>query len=85
MGHIAPEATKRMVSSGAVEGVEIDDTSSLQTCTSCELAKMTQKLIKKVWSEPRAQKFGDRIPPLPGSMIYQIFVIRQILLLYQNL
>ena len=61
MGHIAPEAAKRMVSSGAVEGVEIDHTSLIQTCESCEFAKMTRKPIKKTRDDPRASKFGDRI------------------------
>ena len=39
MGHIAPEAAKRMVSSGAVEGIELDLTSTIQACTSCQYAK----------------------------------------------
>ena len=47
LGHIAPEAAKKMVSSGTVEGLEVDLTSTLQTCDSCEYAKATQKPIKK--------------------------------------
>jgi hypothetical protein len=61
MGHIAPEAAKRMVSSGAVKGIEIDPTSSIQDCNSCEYAKATRKPIKKVRETPRATKFGNEI------------------------
>ena len=46
---------------GAVEGVEIDQTSTLQGCDSCEFAKMTRKPIKKTCDDLRASKFGDRI------------------------
>ena len=41
LGHIAPEAAKKMVSSGTIEGLEVDLTSTLQTCDSCEYAKAT--------------------------------------------
>ena len=47
MGHIAPEAAKRMVSSEAVEGVKIDSSSTIQSCDSCEYAKATRKPIRK--------------------------------------
>ena len=61
LGHIAPEAAKKMVSSGTIEGIEVDLTSTLQTCNSCEYAKATQKPIKKFHETPRASKFGDEI------------------------
>ena len=61
MGHIAPESAKRMVSSGAVKGIEIDPTSSIQDCNSCEYAKATHKPIKKVRETPRTTKFGNEI------------------------
>jgi hypothetical protein len=61
MGHIAPEAAKRMVSGGAVEGIEVDPTSSIQECISCEYAKATRKPIKKVREMPRATKFGKEV------------------------
>ena len=41
LGHIAPEAAKKMVNSGTIEGLEVDLTSTLQTCDSCEYAKAT--------------------------------------------
>ena len=61
MGHIAPEASKQMVSSGTIKGVEIDSTTTIQHCDSCEYAKATRKPIKKFCETPRAAKFGDEI------------------------
>src|ERR1700678_3771725 len=61
MGHIALETAKQMVSSGAIEGIEIDLASVIQQCDSCEYAKATHKPIKKDCQTPRAAKFGDEI------------------------
>ena len=61
MGHIAPETIRYMVSNGGFEGMNIDLTSMIQPCDSCEYAKTTQKPIKKVRETPRAAKFGDEI------------------------
>ena len=61
MGHIAPESAKQMVSSGAVEGIEVDSATSIQRCDSCEYAKATRKPIKKARETLRAAKFGDEI------------------------
>ena len=47
LGHITSEAAKKMLSSGTIEGIEVDLTLTLQTCDSCEYAKATQKPIKK--------------------------------------
>ena len=41
MGHIASEAAKQMVSSGAIEGIDVDLASEIQQCDSCEYAKAT--------------------------------------------
>lgn len=41
MGHITPEAAKRLVTEGAVEGIELDTSGTLQSCDSCEYAKAT--------------------------------------------
>ena len=61
MGHIAPEAAKRMISSGAVEGIEIDSSADLKSCNSCEYAKATRKPIQKAREKPRASAFGEEI------------------------
>ena len=50
-----------MVSSGAVEGIELDLTSTLQACNSCQYTKATRKPISKVRVAPRAEKFGEEI------------------------
>ena len=61
MGHIAPETIKRMVSKGIIQGVEIDLTTEIQQCDSCEYAKATRKPIQRTREGPRASKFGNEI------------------------
>ena len=61
LGHIAPETARKMVSNKAITGIEIDSTTSIQQCESCEYAKATRKPIKKIRETPRAAKFGDEI------------------------
>ena len=61
MGHIAPETARKMVSDGAIKGIEINPSTMIQSCDSCEYAKATRKPIKKARVEPRASKFGDKI------------------------
>jgi hypothetical protein len=50
-----------MVSSKAVNGIEIDLTLKIQQCDSCEYAKATHKPFKKEFQTPREAKFGDKI------------------------
>jgi hypothetical protein len=61
MGHIAPEAAKRMVKDQAVEGIDLDPSSEIKSCASCQYAKMTRKPIQRTRVEPRASKFGEEI------------------------
>ena len=61
MGHIALEAAKKMVSSGATRGIEVDPSTVLQSCDSCEYAKAMHKPIRKTHMEARASRFGDEI------------------------
>lgn len=61
MGHIAPEATRRLVKEGLVEGIQLDETIEMGSCDSCEHAKTTRKAIKKVHKVPRAENLGDEI------------------------
>jgi transposase InsO family protein len=61
MGHIAPETARRLVTEGAVEGIDLDDSGMPQTCSSCEYAKTTRKPIQKTREAPRATKFGQEI------------------------
>jgi hypothetical protein len=50
-----------MVSGKAVEGLEIDPTSSVQECIYCEYAKATHKPIRKVHKTPQAVNFSDEV------------------------
>ena len=61
MGHISLEAARRLVSEGAIEGIELDKSSQLRSCDSCKYAKATQKPIRKVRETPRASEFGEEI------------------------
>ena len=61
MGHISPEATRRLVSEGAIEGIKLDKSSQLRSCNSCKYAKATWKPIRKVREMPRASEFGEEI------------------------
>ena len=61
MGHIAPEAAKQMVSIGAVDGIKLDLTSTIQSCNFCKYATTTRKPITKTRVTPWAKKFGEKI------------------------
>ena len=81
MGHISPEAARRLVKDGAIDGIEIGESSDLKSCDSCEYAKTTRKAICKVWKAPCAAKFGDEVhldlwgpSPIqsPGGKVYYV-------------
>ena len=61
MGHIAPEIAKKMVSTGAIDGMKLDLTSEIKQCDSCKYAKATRKPIKTDCQTSQAAKFGDKI------------------------
>ena len=61
MGHISPDSAKRMVKDGSVSGIELDESTTLTSCDSCEYAKAIRKPIKRAHVEPRASAFGDEI------------------------
>ena len=44
---------------GAIEGIELDKSSQLWSCDSCEYAKATRKPIRKVRETPQASEFGE--------------------------
>ena len=52
MGHILPEAMRRLVSERAIEEIKIDKLTQLQSYDSCEYAKGTWKPIRKVCETP---------------------------------
>ena len=62
MGHIAPDAVRKLVEDKRVVGVELEDAGEeMGTCESCEFAKTTRKRVRKEREEPLAEKFGDEI------------------------
>jgi len=61
LGHIAVESTKKLVSSGAVVGIELDTDSQEVDCDTCIYARATRLPIPKVRISPQAQNFGDEI------------------------
>jgi transposase InsO family protein len=61
MGHIAPEAVRKLVREGRVNGVNLEEGGDFGSCDSCEYAKTTRKPLKKERSAPRATQFGDEI------------------------
>ena len=61
IGHILPEAMRCLVSKGAIEGIELDKSTQLWSCNSCENVKATWKPIRKICKTPCASEFGKEI------------------------
>jgi transposase InsO family protein len=61
MGHIAVESARKLVTSGAVVGVELDTNSPETDCDACKFARATRLPIPKVRISPPAQNFGDEV------------------------
>ena len=61
LGHIAVESARKLVTSGAVVGVELDTSSQETDCDACIFARATRLPIPKVRISAPAQDFGDEI------------------------
>nr|GAT43935.1 polyprotein [Mycena chlorophos] len=61
LGHVAPDAAKRLVSEGHVTGVKIDPASTIASCNSCSYAKMSRKAVAKERKAPRSTAMGQLI------------------------
>jgi hypothetical protein len=61
MGHISPAAAKQMVESGAVEGVELDNTPILELCDACIKGRITRSPISKERLTERSNTQGQKI------------------------
>ena len=61
LGHIAVESARKLVTSGAIVGVELDPGSHEADCDACIFARATRLPIPKVRIRPPAQNFGDEI------------------------
>ena len=62
LGHLAPEAIRKMLKDGTITGIALDDAhATMGTCDSCEYAKTTRKQIGKLCDPPRHEKLGDEV------------------------
>ncbi len=62
MGHIAPNAAKRLVKDHIVEGIILDKSKPPpKSCDSCKYGKKTRKPVKKVSKRARAKEWGELI------------------------
>ena len=62
LGHLAPEAIRKMLKDRTITGITLDDThATMGTCDSCEYAKTTCKPIGKLCDPPRCEKLSDEI------------------------
>jgi transposase InsO family protein len=61
LAHIAPDAIRKMVKSGAIEGIQLVDEGSTLVCEACEQAKATRKQIHKEREAPLADTFGAEV------------------------
>jgi len=67
LAHIALDTIRKMISSGALEGVELTDDGPMATCEMCKQAKATRKQIRKeceacsqTWlARKHTRTFGD--------------------------
>ncbi|KAI0704598.1 hypothetical protein C8Q76DRAFT_594665, partial [Earliella scabrosa] len=59
--HIAPETARTMVEKGVVEGVELDPSTEVESCESCEAGRMTRKSISKERIRHCAAEIEDEI------------------------
>ena len=61
LGHISPVTIKGMLNANACSGLQLDGSSEMTPCASCEYAKTTRKPIQKTRNNPRAKQFGGEI------------------------
>jgi hypothetical protein len=62
LGHISPDAAKRLVKEHIVEGIVLDESAPPpKSCDSCEYGKKTRKPVKKVSERTRAKAVGELI------------------------
>jgi hypothetical protein len=60
--HIAPNAIRKMVTDGAIQGIQLVDNGSTLTCEACKQAKATCKQICKECKAPLVKAFRDEVP-----------------------
>jgi len=83
LAHIAPDAIRKMVKRGIIEGIKLVDDGATITCKACEQAKATRKEIWKEHEAPLADALGTEVhsdvwgpspvPSLGGRRYYVTF------------
>jgi len=83
LAHIAPDAIRKFVRRGAIEGIQLVDDRTPLICDACDQAKATRKEIRKESEAPLADKFGTEVytdlwgpspvPSLGGRRYYVTF------------
>jgi transposase InsO family protein len=61
LGHIAVNNARKLVTSGAITGIELDPDAPDADCDACIFARATRLPVPKVRISPPAQNFGDEI------------------------
>src|SRR6266481_4901695 len=61
MGHISPQAAKKIVKDGAVTGIDLDMDSKPSFCDACAKAKPTRQPVPKERNSPLATNVGEKI------------------------
>ena len=61
MGHISPQVARTMVEKGMVDGINLDGSSDMRSCDSCEYGKAHRKPISKVREATRAKTVGEEV------------------------
>ena len=59
--HISPDAIRKLISSGAIDGIKLIDDRSPLTCDVREQAKATRKPIRKECKAPLVKTFGAEV------------------------
>lgn len=61
LGHIAPEAVKKLIRDGLVTGIDVDINTEITPCDICTKGKATRKPIAKAHVDPRSSRPGELI------------------------
>ena len=84
LAHIVPDAIRKTIKDGAIEGIQLVDDESTLVCEACKQAKATRKEIRKEREAPLAAALGDEVhtvlwgpspvPSLGGRVHYVMWI-----------
>jgi hypothetical protein len=72
LGHIAPEAAKKMMKDLLIEGIRLDVSVELKGCTLCEYTKMHRNAVAKERVAESAKELGDKVYVLRPAPVQTI-------------